>query len=754
MGRANNPGGKWSVEPGDAGTNLPPVGRSLFDFLVTQEQGNRRIYNIPFPFEALVDHIENQLEARDRRAVVKSVLIPLGRSLQRDAAAPNFFHFPRVVIAVDGTPRVKPGESGMLLKDRLYLGYHEKAEAVEVISYNESAGRFEFQVVKDYRPGGTPEVSYAHRALCVSCHQNHAPIFSRPVWAETNANVSIAARLQTQRHAFYELPAHQPIDVPSAIDNATDRANEFVLTQLLWRDGCEFAGGAKAGIQCRAGAFTALLQYLLSGSRFFDNKTQTYRLLPVVATHWARKWPGGLWVPDPDLPNRNPLHEISASSEYLTAGNKPGAADAGAPGQPARWADVGAIFDPLAPRPPLETWRPAQSPERAIARLIEGLSHFMAPQDIARLDQHLFATAVQAKGNRLRFDASCSFLRNRRGASAAVFKFRCGEARTVPGGRGHLFMEGRFYRSAGKSFEGAIARIQLGGAEELSGVAIVGGGYEGDRGNVVLRLSVAQEGSGLHPRLADGNAVAAVRLSAPELGAALPSASRKEFTGAGEVIVLQDFFSVRDAIRTMAHESDNGALDVFSARPFRRAVLLKELYERLGIRVKRWCCADDDGMPAPHVDEPQSQAKPADARQDAQPAIKLFYRYCAACHGLSSPTPPNFLYGELAQVKSALAHCAPRIHFRLEMWRLEPRQRPKSPMPPIHDFQQLHLAQQNNLPAGDIAILKTYAVELLKNENPAAGHGGVDRRYADLRRCLPEKHPRPVYKGVRAPTSP
>ena len=59
--------------------------------------------------------------------------------------------------------------AGMLLADRLYLGYQEKAATIEVISYNETAARFEYQVVRDYREGGAAEVYYADRATCIAC---------------------------------------------------------------------------------------------------------------------------------------------------------------------------------------------------------------------------------------------------------------------------------------------------------------------------------------------------------------------------------------------------------------------------------------------------------------------------------------------------------------------------------------------------------------------------------------------------------
>ena len=84
----------------------------------------------------------------------------------------------RAVVAPDGGPL---NSASIFLKDRMFLGYQEKADILEVISYNEGAARFEFQVVTDYRAGGTPQVMYANRTLCVACHQNAA----RPLWVET-----------------------------------------------------------------------------------------------------------------------------------------------------------------------------------------------------------------------------------------------------------------------------------------------------------------------------------------------------------------------------------------------------------------------------------------------------------------------------------------------------------------------------------------------------------------------------------------
>src|SRR5262245_18480695 len=124
-----------------------------------------------------------------------------------------------------------------------------------------------------------------------------------------------------------------------------------------------------------------------------------------------------------------------------------------------------------------------------------------------------------------------------------------------------------------------------------------------------------------------------------------------------------DFAIVRAAIDQLASEAMNGKFDGFSAKPFRRAVLMSALNERLGMPGRDWCCTDDRGMPPAKTDQTsgQNQSDNSAAAQQVDPAIKLFYRDCAPCHRTSEPTPPNFLLGNPEEVRARLAQCAERI---------------------------------------------------------------------------------------------
>lgn len=326
---------QWAVDPDAPGPDLPPAGRSLFDFVAAD--------GVPFPFEALVRKVERRIGCAPG-VCTRAVLIPLGRSLQRMAAAPDFFDHPRAVVAVTGE-----GAGPMFARDRLYLGYQERAGIVEVISYNESAGRFEFQLVKDYRAGGRPEVRYAARSVCVACHQNQAPLFSRPVWDETNANAEVADRLAARQPQFYGIPVRRGVDFPNAIDDATERANAIGAIQRIWRDGCD--------ARCRADALDAVWRYRRSNERELDDS----RLRASLAEGFRARWPEGLAISNPDVPNRDPFVHRSAER---------------GPGE----AHVPAAFEALAPRGPIEIWQ-ADDPTLP-RRFVSGLAAMLATSDL------------------------------------------------------------------------------------------------------------------------------------------------------------------------------------------------------------------------------------------------------------------------------------------------------------------------------------------------------------------------------------
>jgi hypothetical protein len=550
-----------AVDPDEPGPSLPPVGRSLFDFLTMQEEGGSTVQVVPFPFAALLERIE--AEFGDPKPSLRKVLIPLGRSLQRNAANPDFFAFPRAVVAVDEGPVPRAGRSGMLLADRLYLGYQEKAATIEVISYNEAAGRFEYQVVRDYREGGAANVYYADRPTCIACHRNHAPIFSRPLWDETNANEAIAATLAALQDEFYGIPVARGVDIPNAFDAATDRANTYAALQRIWREGCEMPGAPAEGVACRADALLAVLQYKLSGNRHPppDRDGPAKAFTAALSRQWQSLWPGGLAVPEGDVPNRVPL--TAPLDPHVALGEA----------EAIRLTTIPREFEPFEPRPPREIWQAPETPEQA-RRLIQGLAQFVADADIQRLDEFLWRQEVPTTD----IEGNCTITRVELADERREIRIDC------PGPEG-LVLQGYIQVKDLMVLGGAIRHLQIDG-QVLANLEIAGGGYIFHRlGPTLLVLDLEERAAGLHARLADGKSIRRLTIRNTDW----PNLS---------LTVADDFSMVRDAVAAIAERTQGGASDALAALPMRRAALMPALFAALGADPIDWCCLDDTAMPA------------------------------------------------------------------------------------------------------------------------------------------------------------
>lgn len=324
--------------------DLPPEGtRSLFDHLVAQNEG------LPYPFEKLIDWLAQQSPDGVRPV---TVFIPLGRSLLKAQAD---FQHPRVLVATDFEGLNTDGVLGLAPRGQLFLGFVENASEIEVISYNEAAGRFEFQLVQDYSETGERRIVYARRAVCLTCHQGAAPIFPQRPWNETNGQPEPAAAIVAARGSgapYLGAPIRQPLAAPERFDELTDVANFLPVLQRAWLDGC---GDGRAGEQCRRLLLKLALRYLDDPGSFDTQGVEARDLL----AHQARAWPAeGIAVPESDLRNRDPLVERSGWKARLKAWITPAPApDAGARNNEDlaafdRLPKLPADQDPLTPRPP------------------------------------------------------------------------------------------------------------------------------------------------------------------------------------------------------------------------------------------------------------------------------------------------------------------------------------------------------------------------------------------------------------------
>lgn len=282
-------------------TDLPPQGtRSLFDHMIAQNNG------LPYPFSKLITLLKEQ---NPQGAEPITLLIPHGRSLLKGQADDKH---PRIVVAADFAQANAPAGLGLNTHGLLFLGFVENAHEIEVLSYNEAAGRFEFQLVQNYCQGCVPRIVYARRAICTTCHQGGTPIFSQRPWNETNGQQSTAAAIAAARgnHQAYENVAlQQPLANSERFDQLTDVGNFYQVTQRLWLDGCGLDGN-----QCRRQMLKLALQYADNAGGFDANSPEAHTLKQLQAKNFPKE---GIVVPESDLLNRDPIGDKQGFKGWL-----------------------------------------------------------------------------------------------------------------------------------------------------------------------------------------------------------------------------------------------------------------------------------------------------------------------------------------------------------------------------------------------------------------------------------------------------
>ncbi len=693
--------GTWAVDPHQPGPDLPPAGGSAFDGVFSRATAAGVVHDVPFPFPRLLQKLEYAAGGEGMsRSPLDATLIPLGRSLQREAAAPDYFQSPRIVVAVTGEPESGIGPLGIRLRNRLFLGYQPRARVIEVISYNEAASRFEFQLVRNYGPGQEPQVRYARRALCTSCHQNAGPIFADASWDETTANPRVASRLEGLGPQFHGVPVTEVDRAVTAIDKATDEGNLLPVYQRLWSEGCASARPAEVA-RCRAGALQAMVQYRLSNSAGFERTAALYAegYLPVQRYNWARRWPDGLLIPSPNLPNRSPLMSPSPSV-------------------------VPVAVDPLRRRPPMARWEVSSA--RDLERLVRGLASSLPDRHMGLLARYLRQAGDGARGRSL--TATCKVIRRGFAGRPRLLQIECG---TGPQTGAAFHLQAQLRVTPDGTAEGEAGWLEMGGGAYAQRTLV--GRVENTQASSRIALRLVGRDGETAIRAPDGNSVLGFVLAWDE-GVA-DSATR--FDATAMFSIAGDFRPVASTLERLA--AGASASSPLFAKRFDGARLSGWLLAELGVLPASRCCASRR-TPDPRLDveagSPDAALSVALAHRGP---LLSFRRYCGACHGSDTTYPPGFLHGGGETILSAVAQCAERIYYRLSMWHRPPERQHVTPMPPVQGLSLAGTTGDDWRRSESLERLISYARELLVENGHDPG-AVLEGSYHATRACLANRN--------------
>ena len=353
-------------------SDLPPEGtRSLFDHLIAQNNG------LPYPFSKMIDLLT---ELHPEKIEPLQILIPDGRSLLKGQAN---FELPRILVAPDFQEGNTPVGLGKLSHGQLFLGFVEAANEIEVISYNEAAGRYEYQLVQDYCEGCIPKLVYARRAICLTCHQGGTPIFSQRPWEETNAQGKISNAIKTARKGdshYSGAPIIQTLASPERFDELTDIGSYTIASQRVWLDGCGETGNA-----CRRQLLRLAMEYADQPGQFNPQSEQVQHLKSL----WSDSFPkAGITVPESDIRSRDPGGRNNTLSDWLYDIFTPDIQF----GEGAKNNEDLSAFEKLPPLPPSLDPLTLRAPKKLLTKAdIDGvyaLARFFSDADIKALSLH------------------------------------------------------------------------------------------------------------------------------------------------------------------------------------------------------------------------------------------------------------------------------------------------------------------------------------------------------------------------------
>lgn len=353
-------------------SDLPPEGtRSLFDHLIAQNNG------LPYPFTKIIELLT---ELHPEKAPPLQILIPDGRSLLKGQAN---FHLPRILVAPDFQEHNTPVGLGQMNHGQLFLGFVEAANEIEVISYNEAAGRYEYQLVQDYCEGCIPKLVYARRAICLTCHQGGTPIFSQRPWEETNAQGKIAQAIKTARQTdnpYSGVPIVQTLSTPERFDELTDIGSFTIATQRVWLDAC-----GEQGNECRRQLLRLAMEYADQPGQFNAQSDQVQKLKAI----WANSFPSqGIAVPESDIRSRDPIGGSNNFTDWLYDIFTPDIQF----GEGAKNNEDLSAFEKLPPLPPSLDPLTPRPPKKTLTREdidgVYGLARMFSDADIKALSEH------------------------------------------------------------------------------------------------------------------------------------------------------------------------------------------------------------------------------------------------------------------------------------------------------------------------------------------------------------------------------
>ena len=388
-------------------------------------------------------------------------------------------------------------------------------------------------------------MEYANRSLCLSCHQNHGPIFANAPWDETNFNEQVFTKIKSKRENFFGLiPAVPVASAANSIDRSTNRATLLPIYNALWQHGCH-GESDEVSKGCRVQAFKSMLQYRLSNKSGFNRNSISFKddFVQTSTKSWLKSWPNGLAIPMANITDRNPFTEKM---------------------------EVSARFDPLTPRPPQTIWYSSNLSN--LEQVITGLADQIYQSDIELLDSILLNQPTQPS-SAIPYANDCVIKRIKANTKFYNGSIYCKDRKRTE--ENNFELSGTLnINFQDNSASGKFKSLKRTGEFILYDLKFNQAPLKSDANNIVIEFSVSHRKSELSVRLPSGNRLTDFKL---ELKIDVVNKSTESIVADLSFIENNDFSLVTAAVESLSQSTEHKQTNLFSIEPFSSSIYMSHL---------------------------------------------------------------------------------------------------------------------------------------------------------------------------------
>lgn len=230
------------------------LGESVFEKIIKDINGSKNNSRVIYPITSLVEKLDEHIYHNENK-----VLGVISKSFNHQNK--NIFSN-KAPFTIYST--FLEGKIDYQVKDRVFLIYHDHNNHLEVISYNEEEGRFNFLQVHNYSNSGENKLKKAKLNACMQCHKDLVPLHEKNNIIDSNNLPSIVSEIKNddknprrlekigEDFIFNGVMLSQQKMNNELMINSIENSQKIIQFNQTWKKICAYSSDIAEVKHCRA----------------------------------------------------------------------------------------------------------------------------------------------------------------------------------------------------------------------------------------------------------------------------------------------------------------------------------------------------------------------------------------------------------------------------------------------------------------------------------------------------------------------